>query len=537
MRAMTTKENDIVKIFDTTLRDGEQSPGCSMNVDEKLKIANALNELGVDIIEAGFPAASPGDFAAVNKVAALNLRSTIAGLARSQQGDIEAVAKALEPAPNKRLHVFIATSPLHREFKLQMEKEQVLESIHNSITFAKKYFDDIEFSAEDAGRTELDFLSEAFKVAVAAGAKTLNIPDTVGYTTPIEFAKIFTHVKKDFKDRSDIILSSHCHNDLGLAVANSLAAVEAGARQIECTINGIGERAGNAALEEIVMALKTRKSYYGIETRINTKRLYPTSRLVSHITGSTVQANKAIVGRNAFAHEAGIHQHGMLKNRNTYEIMKPEDVGIEKTSLVLGKHSGRAAFKERLKSLGIVYKGENLNDLFAQFKKLADRKKDITDEDIEVLVLGKQSQSGPWELFSLQVQTIVKHGHQNATAIVELLHKGDPVIATADGDGPVNAVINAMRKAMNTEIELFDYRIQNISIGDDAQGEVKVSLSIDGKQRNGTGASTDIVEATALAVINSINREHKRQQQGLTNNSRHAIETQNDTVRAAQGAI
>jgi len=262
---MAKNDNDIVKIFDTTLRDGEQSPGCSMNVDEKLKIANALNELGVDIIEAGFPAASPGDFSAVNKVAALNLDSTIAGLARSQQGDIEAVAKALEPAPNKRLHVFIATSPLHREFKLQMEKEQILESIHNSVTFAKQYFDDIEFSAEDAGRTELEFLSEAFKVAVAAGATTLNIPDTVGYTTPIEFAKIFTHVKNDFKDRDDIILSSHCHNDLGLAVANSLAAVEAGARQIECTINGIGERAGNAALEEVVMALKTRKPYYGID--------------------------------------------------------------------------------------------------------------------------------------------------------------------------------------------------------------------------------------------------------------------------------
>ncbi len=537
VKTMTTQDNDIVKIFDTTLRDGEQSPGCSMNVDEKLKIAHALNELGVDIIEAGFPAASPGDFAAVNQVAALNLQSTIAGLARSQQGDIESVARALEPAPNKRLHVFIATSPLHREFKLQMEKEQILESIHKSVTFAKQYFDDIEFSAEDAGRTELEFLSEAFKVAVAAGATTLNIPDTVGYTTPIEFAKIFTHVRNDYKERDDIILSSHCHNDLGLAVANSLAAVEAGARQVECTINGIGERAGNAALEEVVMALKTRKSYYGVDTKINTKRLYPTSRLVSHITGSSVQANKAIVGRNAFAHEAGIHQHGMLKNRNTYEIMKPEDVGIEKTSLVLGKHSGRHAFKERLQSLGIVYQQENLNDLFAQFKKLADRKKDITDEDIEVLVLGKQSQSGPWELFSLQVQTIVKHGQQNATAIVELLHKGDPVIATAEGDGPVNAVINAMRKAMNTEIELFDYRIQNISIGDDAQGEVKVSLSIDGKQRNGTGASTDIVEATALAVINSINREHKRQQQGLANNSRHAVDQQDDSVRAAQGAI
>lgn len=508
--------NDIVKIFDTTLRDGEQSPGCSMNVDEKLKIAKALGELGVDIIEAGFPAASPGDFASVNQVAALKLDSTIAGLARSQEGDIESVARALEPAPNKRLHVFIATSPLHRKFKLQMEKEQILQSIHDSVTFARQYFDDIEFSAEDAGRTELDFLAEAFKVAVAAGATTLNIPDTVGYTTPQEFANIFTQVKKEFEDRDDIILSSHCHDDLGLAVANSLAAVEAGARQVECTINGIGERAGNASLEEVVMALRTRKPYYGVDTNVNTRLLYPTSRLVSHITGSSVQANKAIVGRNAFAHEAGIHQHGMLKNPSTYEIMQPEDVGIEKSSLVLGKHSGRHAFKERLQNLNLTYKEENLNELFAQFKKLADRKKDITDEDIEVLVLGKQSQSGPWELFSLQVQTAVRHGQQNATAIVEVLHQGKPVLATADGDGPVNAVINAMRKAMNTEIELFDYRIQNISIGDDAQGEVKVSLSIDGQQRNGTGASTDIVEATALAVINCINREHKRNNQGST---------------------
>ena len=525
-------KKDTVLIFDTTLRDGEQSPGCSMNVDEKLKIARALDELGVDIIEAGFPAASPGDFSAVNQVAGLKLKSSIAGLARSQQGDIDAVAKALEPAPNKRLHVFIATSPLHRQYKLQMEKDEILQSIHDSVTYAKQYFDDIEFSAEDAGRTELDFLSEAFKVAVAAGARTLNIPDTVGYTTPLEFANIFKHVKNDFKEHNDIILSSHCHNDLGLAVANSLAAVEAGARQIECTINGIGERAGNAALEEVVMALKTRKAYYGLDTNINTKHLYPASRLVSHITGSSVQANKAIVGRNAFAHEAGIHQHGMLKNRNTYEIMQPEDVGIEKTSLVLGKHSGRHAFKERLHSLNLTYKEENLNDLFAQFKKLADRKKDITDEDIEVLVLGKQSQSGPWELFSLQVQTTVRHGQQNATAIVEVLHKGNPVMATADGDGPVNAVINALRKAMNTEIELFDYRIQNISIGDDAQGEVKVSLSIDGQQRNGSGASTDIVEATALAVINSINREYKRKNQGSKLNSKQLTEKTREAQRA-----
>jgi 2-isopropylmalate synthase len=535
---MKNNDHDTVKIFDTTLRDGEQSPGCSMNVDEKLKIALALDELAVDVIEAGFPSASPGDFDSVNRVAALGLDATICGLARSQKTDIESVAKALEPAPNKRLHVFIATSPLHRKFKLQMEKDEILEKIHDSVTFAKQYFDDIEFSAEDAGRTELDYLSQAFATAADAGARTLNIPDTVGYTTPSEFANIFVHVKETLKNYPDIVLSSHCHDDLGLAVANSLAAVEAGARQVECTINGIGERAGNASLEEIVMALRTRKAYFGVDTNINTKRLYPTSRLVSHITGSSVQSNKAIVGRNAFAHEAGIHQHGMLKNRNTYEIMQPEDVGIEKSSLVLGKHSGRHAFKERLQSLGLAYKDENLNDLFAQFKQLADRKKDITDEDIEVLVLGKQSQSGPWELYSLQVQSSVRHGQQNATAIVEVLHQGKPVLATADGDGPVNAVINAMRKAMNTDIELFDYRIQNISIGDDAQGEVKVSLSIDGQQRNGSGASTDIVEATALAVINSINREYKIKSQGLSSGSENnSTEQSTNQTREAQRAI
>jgi len=504
---------DTVKIFDTTLRDGEQSPGCSMHVEEKLKVARTLNELRVDVIEAGFPAASPGDFHAVQQVAKLNLEATICGLARSQTKDIDAVAKALEATSRRRLHVFIATSPLHRKFKLQMEKDEILQRIDESVRYARQYFDDIEFSAEDAGRTELDFLSEAFSVAVNAGATTLNIPDTVGYTTPLEFANIFKHVKASLAEHQkakNVILSCHCHNDLGLAVANSLAAVEAGARQIECTINGIGERAGNTALEEVVMALRTRKPYYQVETNINTKRLYPSSRLVSHITGSRVQPNKAIVGSNAFAHEAGIHQHGMLKNRNTYEIMQPEDVGIEKTSLVLGKHSGRHAFKDRLTELNLGVADEDINDLFKRFKQLADRKKEILDEDIEALVLGEYSSVGPWELHSLQVQTSVRDGQQNATAIVEVLHEKNLIVATGEGDGPVNAVVNSLRKIMHKEIELYDYSIQNISIGDDAQGEVKVSLSINGERRNGSGSSTDIVEATALAVINSINREAKR---------------------------
>lgn len=520
--------NDIVKIFDTTLRDGEQSPGCSMHVEEKLRVARALNELRVDVIEAGFPAASEGDFSAVEQVAKLRLDSTICGLARSNRHDIEAVARALESAPHKRLHVFIATSPLHRKYKLQMEKEQILQRIDDSVTFARQYFDDIEFSAEDAGRTELDFLSEAFGVAVSAGATTLNVPDTVGYTTPQELAKIISHVKsslKRFDNASDIILSCHCHNDLGLAVANSLAAVEAGARQIECTINGIGERAGNTALEEVVMAMSTREHYYQVQTNINTKNLFPTSRLVSHITGSQVQANKAIVGRNAFAHEAGIHQHGMLQNRETYEIMQPADVGIENTLLVLGKHSGRHAFKQRLQELNLTVADTQLDDLFNRFKQLADRKKEILNEDIEALVLGEKASEGPWELASLQVQTFVRNGLQNATAIIELLHNGSSVHATGEGDGPVNAVINAMRKAIDTDIELFDYRIQNISIGDDAQGAVKVSLSVNGEQRNGSGASTDIVEATTLAVINCINRETKRLQakQGSSDNANNLM--------------
>ena len=375
-----------VHIFDTTLRDGEQSPGCSMNVQEKLQVARVLDELGVDIIEAGFPAASDGDFLSVKSVGELGLNATVAGLARSRHGDIEAVARSLDNCKHKRLHTFIATSPIHREFKLKMSRQQIIDEMVSAVEFGRQWFDDIEVSAEDACRTELDYLVEFFQAAVDAGARVLNVPDTVGYTTPGEARDMFRHIADNLENAENVILSCHNHNDLGLAVANSLAAIDGGARQVECTINGIGERAGNCSLEEVVMTLRTRHDRYGLETGIETSRLYPASRIVTAVTGSRVQPNKAIVGRNAFAHEAGIHQDGVLKHAETYEIMKPETVGVPENSLVLGKHSGRHAFNDRLQTLGYTVDKEQLNELFVKFKALADRKKSVYDEDIEAPV-------------------------------------------------------------------------------------------------------------------------------------------------------
>ncbi len=381
---MTSKQ--MIKIFDTTLRDGEQSPGASMNHEEKMLIAQALVDLGVDVIEAGFPIASPDDFKAVSEVAA-NFRGVeICGLARCNDADIDRAWEALRHAERPRIHVFLATSPIHREFKLKMSKEQVVERAVYGVRRAASYCDNVEFSPEDAGRTEADFLCEVVEAVIAAGARTVNIPDTVGYATPAEMGRIIRTLKDRVANIERAVLSVHCHNDLGLAVANSLAAVENGAGQVECTINGIGERAGNCSLEEVVMALRTRQDYYQCDTRINSKRLVPTSRLVSETTGLLVQRNKAIVGRNAFAHEAGIHQDGMLKERTTYEIMRPEDVGLSSTDLVLGKHSGRAALHDRLKRLGFELTGEDLNRVFDEFKRLADRKKEVLDDDLVSLV-------------------------------------------------------------------------------------------------------------------------------------------------------
>jgi 2-isopropylmalate synthase len=502
---------DYVYIFDTTLRDGEQSPGCSMNVKEKLQVARVLDELGVDVIEAGFPAASEGDFESVRSVGQLGLKARICGLSRTRRADIEAVAGSLEEAPNKRLHIFIATSPIHREHKLKMSKQQIIDEMTSAVAFGKQWFDDIEVTAEDAGRTELDYLVEYFQAAVDAGAAVLNVPDTVGYVTPGDSRGLYRHLSDHLVKPDEVILSCHNHNDLGLAVANSLAAIEGGARQVECTINGIGERAGNCSLEEVVMALRTRSDHYGMQTGIDTTRLYPASRVVSAVTGSRVQPNKAIVGRNAFAHEAGIHQDGVLKHAETYEIMKPEDVGVPENSLVLGKHSGRHAFSNRLETLGFSVDREQLEQLFVKFKQLADRKKSVYDEDIEALVLGTE-QSGPWHLDAISIHTEVEEAEQSAEASLKLRFNGQaPRIFTGRGDGPVNAIVNAIRNILDEELHLEEFQVSAVSGGSDAQGRATVRATIGASRYQGTGVSTDIVEASAQAMVSVMNRHHQHQ--------------------------
>lgn len=505
-----------VHIFDTTLRDGEQSPGCSMNVQEKLQVARILDELGVDVIEAGFPAASDGDFESVKSVGDLGLKATICGLSRTRHGDIEAVARSLDTAKNKRLHVFIATSPIHREHKLKMGKQQIIDEMTAAVAFGQQWFEDIEITAEDAGRTEIDYLVEYFQAAVDAGATVLNVPDTVGYVTPGESRKLYQHLTDKLHNAESVILSCHNHNDLGLAVANSLGAIEGGARQVECTINGIGERAGNCSLEEVVMALRTRHDRYQVETGIDTTKLYPASRVVTAVTGSRVQPNKAIVGRNAFAHEAGIHQDGMLKNAETYEIMKPESVGVPENTLVLGKHSGRHAFGDRLQTLGFSVDKEQLNELFVKFKALADRKKSVYDEDIEALVLGAE-QSGPWHLDAISIHTEVEDTDQSAEASLKLRFNGQaPRIYTGRGDGPVNAIVNAIRAIINEELRMEEFQVSAVSGGSDAQGRATVRATIGASRYQGTGVSTDIVEASAQAMVSIMNRHHQHQGKDVT---------------------
>ena len=502
---------DYVYIFDTTLRDGEQSPGCSMNVREKLQVARMLDELGVDVIEAGFPAASDGDFASVKAVGDLGLKATICGLSRTRHGDIEAVARSLDTAKKKRLHIFIATSPIHREFKLKMSKQQIIDEMCGAMEFGRQWFDDIEVTAEDAGRTETDYLTEYFQAAIDAGARVLNVPDTVGYVTPSESRKLYQHLTDNLRHDGSVILSCHNHNDLGLAVANALGAIEGGARQVECTVNGIGERAGNCSLEEVVMALRTRHDRYGLHTGIDTTRLYPASRVVTAVTGSRVQPNKAIVGRNAFAHEAGIHQDGVLKHAETYEIMKPEDVGVPENSLVLGKHSGRHAFSNRLETLGFSVDKETMEDLFIRFKALADRKKSVYDEDIEALVLGTES-SGPWHLDAISIHTEVEETGQSAEASLKLRFNGQaPRIYTGRGDGPVNAIVNAIRAILDQELHLEEFHVSAVSSGSDAQGRATVRATIGASRYKGSGVSTDIVEASAQAMVNVMNRHHQHQ--------------------------
>jgi 2-isopropylmalate synthase len=498
---------DHVIIFDTTLRDGEQSPGCSMTVAEKLTVAEALVELGVDVIEAGFPIASPGDFEAVKAVAdKFGSRTTICGLARCRKDDIERAGAALAGAANRRIHLFLATSAIHRQHKLKMAKEEIVRATIEHVRMAKQYTDNIEFSPEDAARTELDFLSEVVEQAIAAGATTVNIPDTVGYATPNHYFQVIKHLRDHVPNIDRAVISTHCHNDLGLAVANSLAAVEAGARQIECTINGLGERAGNAALEEVVMALRTRNDYYQIGTKIHTPKLCGVSRLVSSITGMLVQRNKAIVGQNAFAHEAGIHQHGMLQNRSTYEIMRPEDVGYVGTSLVLGKHSGRHAFRTRVTELGFNLDDATFQKVFEDFIVLADKKKDVYDADIVALIDNRVNVSPDrWQLRRFH---IAAGTGTIPTATVELQdsEKGVVVCDAAIGDGPIDAVCRAMERILGVAATLKDYQVRSVSGGKEAQGEVLVELIANGRRYHGKAVSTDIIEASAQAYLKALNK-------------------------------
>jgi 2-isopropylmalate synthase len=495
-----------IRIFDTTLRDGEQSPGASMNIVEKVEVARALAALGVDIIEAGFPIASPGDFEAVRTIAAEVTGSTVCGLARCNDKDIDRSGEALKFAQSPRIHVFLATSAIHREHKLKMTRTQVVERAVASVRRAKGFCDDIEFSPEDAARTELDFLCEVVQAAIEAGATTVNIPDTVGYATPTQYAGVIRTLRERVPNIGQAVISVHCHDDLGMAVANSLAGCEAGARQVECTINGIGERAGNAALEEIVMALKTRFDYYGLTTGIKTERLYPVSRMISAITGLVVQRNKAIVGRNAFAHEAGIHQDGMLKERSTYEIMRPEEVGFPRTDLVLGKHSGRHALRERVEEMGYHLNEQQLDVLFTDFKVLADKKKEVYDEDLAVLVEKHITElPAHWQLVSLHTTAGTS---VTPTATVSIRRPdGQLVQDAAIGDGPVDAIFKAVERVTGIAANLRDFGVRGVTQGKDAQGEVTLELEVESDDRSfrGRAASTDIIEASALAYLNAVN--------------------------------
>ncbi len=495
-----------VIVFDTTLRDGEQSPGCSMNLNEKLEIALALRDLGVDVIEAGFPIASPGDFESVCEIAKQVHGPIIAGLARCNPADIDRAADAVKHAARPRIHVFLATSAIHREFKLRMSREEILKRAVEGVKRARDRIEDIEFSPEDASRTELDFLAEVVERAVEAGATTLNIPDTVGYAVPEHYAAIIRHLKKHVRGIEKCVLSVHCHNDLGLAVANSLAALKEGARQVECTINGIGERAGNTALEEVVMAMRTRQDHYGLSTGINTRLLLPTSRKLSHATGMQVQRNKAIVGQNAFAHEAGIHQDGMLKNASTYEIMRPEDIGLSRTELVLGKHSGRHALRQKIVDLGYHLSDEQLNKVFDAFKVLADRKKDIYDADIEALA-ESQLQDTVKKIWTLQAFTCNAGTGTLPSASVALWRADGQILRDASlGDGPIDSVFKVIDRITGFSLKVVDYRVRAVTFGGDAQGEAFIEAEYDGKKHTARAVSTDIVEASAMAYLDLVNR-------------------------------
>ncbi|MCB5191317.1 2-isopropylmalate synthase [Methylobacillus arboreus] len=498
-------QNQLI-IFDTTLRDGEQSPGAAMTKDEKLRIARQLEKLGVNVIEAGFAAASPGDFDAIRGIAEVITESTVCSLARANENDIRRAGEAISPAKKRRIHTFIATSPIHMQNKLRMTPEQVLERAVQAVKWALEYTDDVEFSAEDAVRSEMDFLVQVFDAVIEAGATTINVPDTVGYSVPQQWGERMAQLIARVKNSDKVVWSTHCHNDLGMAVANSLSAVLGGARQVECTINGLGERAGNASLEEIVMAVKTRRDVFQLDTSIDTAQIVTTSKLVSTITGYPVQPNKAIVGANAFAHESGIHQDGVLKHRETYEIMRAEDVGWGANKLTLGKLSGRNAFRTRLTELGITLDSEDaLNAAFARFKELADKKSEIFDEDIQALVGDNIINEERFKLAYLQVAS---QTGETPHAIITVTENGTERRSEADGGGPVDAAFKAIEKIVTSGAELLLYSVNNITSGTDAQGEVTVRLSKGGRIVNGQGADTDIVIASAKAYLNGLNKLH-----------------------------
>lgn len=494
-----------IRIFDTTLRDGEQSPGASMNMEEKLRIARQLQKLNVDVIEAGFPIASEGDFEAVKKIAQTIKGPEIAGLCRAQEKDIDRGWEALRYAGEKgRIHTFIATSDIHMKYKLKMKPSEVLNAAVKAVKRAKTYTPNVEFSCEDAVRTDLKFMTDVVAAVIDAGATVVNIPDTVGYTIPAEYFNIIKHLKDNVANIDKAIISVHCHNDLGLAVANSIAAIQAGAEQVECTINGIGERAGNCSLEEFVMILRTRSDILDFKTNIATDQLTPASRLLSTVTGISVQPNKAIVGANAFAHEAGIHQHGVLMEKSTYEIMTPESVGLKTNVLVLGKHSGRHAFKKRLQELGYELDDDTLNKAFERFKALADLKKEIFDEDLDAIVADETMKNG--EKYKLSHITVTCGSFAVATATVQMEIDGQPVRTAELGDGPVDATLKAIRKLTKSKAKLAQYTVGSITGGTDAIGEVSVRLAEGNCTVVGRGSSTDIIEASAKAYINALNR-------------------------------
>ncbi len=493
-----------IKVFDTTLRDGEQAPGCSMHIEEKCEMAHRLERLGVDVIEAGFAAASPGDYEAIRAVTQRVKNASVASLSRANRKDIDASYAALTNAVSPLLHIVISTSDIHMEHKLRMSREQVLEAIKDSVSYARTLCPNIEYSFEDATRSDRDFLVQAVRTALAAGATTVNIPDTVGYAVPSEIHSLITYLREQVPDLEEKGLSIHCHNDMGLAVANSVAAVLAGATQVECTVNGIGERAGNAALEEIVMALHTRSDIYGVETNIVTEQIFRASRTLSRITGIAVPPNKAIVGSNAFAHESGIHQHGILADRRTYEIISPASVGAGSNKLVLGKHSGRHAFEEYLLSLGYNFDQSRINDFFADFKQLCDRKKDISSDDVEAIIMHKAAAIPT--TYTLSAFVVNSSNIISSTANVTLECNGEKKEGVAMGDGPVDASFKAIENITGLHMKLEDYSIRSVSDGGDALGEVSIRVSCNGRQFIGKGLSTDIIESSLLAYVNAVNR-------------------------------